>query len=122
MLRWNGGVAGGSCAFGATVTSVAFPSLFLTFFMMFTLVRPLGLYAKRTHELETDRRSLNMLCDPGAFISAHVKLARLNKSEVDPGSLVEAFYLSHPPFVYRVRLACEIQCENRGLSEVGNEE
>jgi len=84
------------------------PLLLLTFSLLFMLIRPVNLYVRRHHELETDRKSLAMLCAPEAFVSAHVKLARFNNAEIEPHPFVVAMFYSHPPFLQRVALGtCE---------------
>jgi len=92
------------------------PVLLLTFFLIFLLLRPVNLVRKRAHELETDRKSLEIRCDPEAFIQVHVKLSRLNYSFVNPHPLFVYMFFSHPPFLERVESALQTNCEdvNRG--------
>lgn len=99
------------------------PVLFLTFFLAFQLLRPVNLYWKRAREMKADRMSLELVCDPEAYITAHVKLARLNYTDVDPHPLFVFFFSSHPPFLDRVRTALAADCESTGhpsLSAPGN--
>jgi len=86
------------------------PLLLLTFFLLFLAIRPLNLSWKRWHEQETDRRSLEIVCDPEAFTQVHVKLARLNHKDVDPHPLVVVLYASHPPFLQRLETARNANC------------
>ncbi len=86
------------------------PVLFLTFFVAFQLLRPVNLYWKRAREIEADRRSLEFVCDPEAFISTQVKLARINHADVEPNPLLVFFFSSHPPFLERVETALEADC------------
>jgi len=86
------------------------PMLFLTFFIIFQIIRPVNLYWKRNHELETDRQSIEMVCDPEAFIQVHVKLARLNYTDVRPHPLTVLLFASHPPFSERIRTAQMTDC------------
>jgi STE24 endopeptidase len=88
------------------------PVLFLTFFVAFQLLRPANLTWKRAREIEADRMSLELVCDPEAFISTHVKLARLNYTDVDPHPLEVIFFTSHPPFRERVETALAADCES----------
>ena len=86
------------------------PFLFFTFFLIFTLIRPVNLFWKRGHELNTDRKSLELVCDPESFVQAHVKLARLNKTLIDPNPLLVYFFYSHPPFLQRIETAFQAEC------------
>ncbi len=87
------------------------PVLFLTFFVAFQILRPVNLSLKRAREVEADRASLELVCDPEAFITTHVKLARLNHANVDPHALYVLFFCSHPPFLERVETALTTECE-----------
>ena len=89
------------------------PVLFLTFFLIFQVLRPVNLSWKRAREMEADRKSLELVCDPEAFISTHVKLARLNYSDVDPHPLFVILFSSHPPFLDRVKTALRAECNQR---------
>lgn len=92
------------------------PVLFLTFFLAFEILRPANCVWKRARELEADRRSLEMVCDPDAFLGIHVKLSRLNYSDVTPHPLVVFLFYSHPPFLQRAELAQSVDCLSRGVS------
>ncbi len=87
------------------------PVLFLTFFVAFQVLRPANLTWKRAREIAADRMSLELVCDPEAFITTHVKLARLNYADVDPHPLEVIFFASHPPFRERVEVALAADCE-----------
>jgi STE24 endopeptidase len=87
------------------------PVLFLTFFVAFQLIRPVNLAWKRAREVEADRMSLELVCDPEAFITTHVKMARINYADVDPHPLHVIFFSSHPPFLERVETALEANCD-----------
>jgi len=95
----------------ASPTDVAgLPVLFLTFFLVFQVLRPVNLYWKRAREAEADRKSIELVCDPEAFITTHVKLARLNHSYVDPHPLYVILFSSHPPFLQRIQTALVADC------------
>jgi STE24 endopeptidase len=93
------------------------PILFLTFFVSFQLLRPANLAWKRARELRADRVSLELACDPEAFLSAHAKLARWNHTDVAPHPLTVVFFFSHPTFLERVEVALTAECE----SGIGNQ-
>jgi STE24 endopeptidase len=86
------------------------PVLFLTFFLAFQILRPVNLSIKRAREAEADRQSIELVCDPEAFITTHVKLARLNHSYVDPHPLYVILFASHPPFLKRIQTALVADC------------
>jgi len=88
------------------------PVLFLTFFVAFQILRPVNLTWKRAREIQADRMSLELVCDPQAFITTHVKLARLNYADIDPHPLQVIFFASHPPFRERVEVALGVECES----------
>jgi len=87
------------------------PVLFLTFFVAFQVLRPANLAWKRAREIAADKMSLELVCDPEAFISTHVKLARLNYEDVAPRPLQVILFASHPPFRERVEVALNAECE-----------
>jgi STE24 endopeptidase len=95
------------------------PVLFLTFFIAFEVLRPVNLTWKRAREIKADRMSLELVCDPEAFITTHVKLARLNYADVAPHPLQVVFFASHPPFRERVEVALGAECEGGNLSPSG---
>jgi STE24 endopeptidase len=86
------------------------PVLFLTFFVVFQVLHPVNLAIKRAREAEADRQSIELVCDPEAFITTHVKLARLNHSYVDPPPLYVILFSSHPPFLKRIQTALNSDC------------
>ena len=86
------------------------PVLFLTFFLVFQVLRPVNLSLKRAREAEADRKSIELVCDPEAFITTHAKLARLNHSYVDPHPLYVILFSSHPPFLQRIQAALAADC------------
>jgi len=90
------------------------PVLFLTFFLAFEFLRPANCVWKRARELEADRRSLEIVCDPEAFVGTHAKLTRLNYSDVTPHPLVVFMFYCHPPFLQRVELARSVDCVSQG--------
>ncbi len=104
-----------------SVSDVAgLPVLFLTFFLLFQVLRPLNLYWKRAREVKADRASLEMVCDPEAFVSMHVKLARLNHADVDPPLLLVYLFASHPPFLERIEVARRASCSAAPLGTGGS--
>lgn len=86
------------------------PVLLLVFLVAFEVLNPIHLASKRADEIRADRKSLEILCDPEAFVSAHVKLARINHSDVNPHPLAVLLYASHPPFLRRVETARSAPC------------
>lgn len=86
------------------------PLLFLLFLVAFEVLHPLHLASKRAAEVRADQKSLELVCDPEAFVSAHVKLARMNHSDVTPHPLAVLLYASHPPFLQRMQTARSAPC------------
>lgn len=86
------------------------PVLFLVFLVAFEVLNPLHLASKRAAEIRADRKSLELVCDPEAFVSVHVKLARMNHSDVTPHPLAVLLYSSHPPFLQRIETARSAPC------------
>lgn len=92
------------------------PVLLLVFLVAFEVLNPIHLASKRADEIRADRKSLEILCDPEAFVSAHVKLARINHTDVAPHPLAVLLYASHPPFLRRIETALTTPCaEERPL-------
>jgi STE24 endopeptidase len=92
------------------------PVLFLTFFLLFQILRPINLTWKRAREVHADLRSLEMVCDPEAFVQTHVKLARLNRVDVNPHPILVALFASHPPFLKRIEAARRVDCPDESPS------
>lgn len=86
------------------------PVLLLVFLVAFEVLNPIHLALKRADEIRADRKSLELLCDPEAFVSAHVKLARINHSDVTPHPFAVLLYASHPPFLERIKTARSVPC------------
>jgi len=69
------------------------------------LPAPLLLALSRWFERQSDRYALRRTGLPGAFRSALIKVARLNKLDPDPPALVVWLFDSHPPIRQRLALA-----------------
>ena len=77
-------------------------ALVLTVFSM--LVGPLQNLVSRKFEREADRYAIDRTGDRGAFRSAFLKLARMNKAELDPNPIEVLLLHSHPPIRERLAL------------------
>lgn len=65
---------------------------------------PLFNYFSRKHEIEADRFACELTGKTEGMISALVKLAKDNLSNLHPHPFYAAFYYSHPPVLKRIRL------------------
>jgi STE24 endopeptidase len=81
------------------------PLLRLTLAVVALLQAPLLLALSRSFERQSDRYALRRTGLPGAFRSALIKVARLNKMDPDPPVLVVWLFDSHPPIRQRLALA-----------------
>lgn len=75
----------------------------LTLFSL--LVGPLQGAVSRHFERQADRYAIDRTGDPAAFRSAFLKLARINKAELDVHPLEVMLLHSHPPIQERLALA-----------------
>jgi STE24 endopeptidase len=87
----------------------ALPLLLLVLALFGLAVTPLQNALSRAFERQCDRYALRRTGRPGAFRSAFVKLARLNKADPDPHPLVVWFCDDHPPIRQRLALADPIR-------------
>jgi STE24 endopeptidase len=66
-------------------------------------LKPLATYISRRHEREADRDGLELTGNAGDAISAFIKLAKENLSNLYPHPLYVFLYYSHPPMLERIR-------------------
>jgi STE24 endopeptidase len=66
-------------------------------------LKPLATYISRRHEREADRDGLELTGNAGDAISAFIKLAKENLSNLYPHPLYIFLYYSHPPMLERIR-------------------
>jgi STE24 endopeptidase len=66
---------------------------------------PFGAWISRRWERAADLFSLQLTRDRGAFVAAHLALARANLSDLDPPQLAYLLLFSHPTPVERLALA-----------------
>ena len=66
-------------------------------------LKPLATYISRRHEREADRDGLELTGNAGDAISALIKLAKENLSNLYPHPLYVFLYYSHPPMLERIR-------------------
>ena len=81
------------------------PVLSLLGMLISTFFDPIAALISRALERRADRASIALTADPDAFISAHVKLARSNKTDILPHPLLVRLYASHPTALERIRFA-----------------
>ncbi|MCB1140947.1 MAG: M48 family metallopeptidase [Leptospiraceae bacterium] len=102
------------------IRNFAYPTSILFSFFLYSLFSfyfsPLESYLSRQMEIYADREALRMTNDPDAFVSAEIKLARDNKSRLDPHRFVVFFYHSHPTALDRIRMAIEYKESNQTIN------
>ena len=81
------------------------PLLRLALAVVALLQAPLLLALSRSFERQSDRYAVRRTGLPGAFRSALIKVARLNKMDPDPPALIVWMFDSHPSIRQRLALA-----------------
>ncbi len=81
------------------------PLFMLILRVFFNLVEPIQNTISRHYERQCDRYALEQTGHKEAFISAFLRLSRLNKDDPDPPWLETALLHSHPPIGRRVAMA-----------------
>ena len=81
------------------------PILILIFGLLNFINSPIENYLSRNDETEADREALILTNDKESFISTEIKMARDNKSRLNPHPSIEWFYYSHPKTLDRINLA-----------------
>ena len=85
-----------------TPSTAAALALFMLVAPVFTFVlQPLGSFYSRRHEFEADAFAARTV-DPGALVTALVKLYNDNAATLTPDPYHSAFYDSHPPAAIRI--------------------
>lgn len=78
------------------------PYLYMIFGLLNFIATPIGSYMSRMDEADADRISLELTGDIQSAVSTEIKLARDNKSRLNPHPLVEFYYYSHPKAIDRI--------------------
>ncbi|EPG72437.1 peptidase, M48 family [Leptospira fainei serovar Hurstbridge str. BUT 6] len=81
------------------------PFLFLILSLIGTLTKPAWSTFSRTQEAEADMEALILTNDKKAFIGAEQKLAKDNKSRLNPNRLEVIYNHSHPTTLERIEMA-----------------
>ena len=81
------------------------PFIILIFGILNFLVTPIENYMSRQDETEADLEALILTEDVDSFISTEIKMAKDNKSRLNPHPLIVLFYYSHPKTIDRIQLA-----------------
>lgn len=82
----------------------ALPMFSLVFLVCSFALEPVQNFVSRFFERQADRYALRTTQSPEAFRSAFLKLAKLNKIELQPPPWEVALFHSHPPITERLRL------------------
>ena len=83
------------------------PFIILIFGLLHFLVRPIESRFSRLDETQADKEALLITGDVESFISTEIKMARDNKSRLNPHPLIVFLYFSHPKTIDRILLAEE---------------
>ena len=75
----------------------------LTTFML--ILAPLQNAISRHYERQSDRYALQRTKMPTAYRSAFLKLAKLNKADMEPNPIEVVLLHSHPPIAKRLAMA-----------------
>jgi STE24 endopeptidase len=101
LARWSG--AGAASAVG----SDALPLVMFTLTVFMLVLEPLQNFISRHYERQCDRYALQRTENRAAYRSAFMKLAKLNKAEMDPNPIEVFLFDSHPPIAERLAMAEE---------------
>jgi STE24 endopeptidase len=82
-----------------------FPLFILSLFGFFLITSPIQNWYSKRLEYQADKFSLEVSCNPNAFINLMIALSDQNLSEIKPTKLVEFFLYDHPPAIKRIRFA-----------------
>jgi STE24 endopeptidase len=88
-------------------SSVVF--LFTIYNLYGNLNQPIWSKLSRTQETEADIEALVLTKDKKSFIDTEIKMARDNKTRLNPHPIVETYYYSHPKTIDRIQLAEDFQ-------------
>ena len=81
------------------------PLLLLAAGAVSLLMLPAAHAMSRAHERRADRFALDLTKNPGAFVSAMLRLGAQNLAEEDPSKIVQWLFYSHPPIRERIASA-----------------
>jgi len=84
--------------------TAALPKVVLALTVFSLLVGPLQNFVSRHFERQADRYAIDTTKNKSAFRSAFLKLARLNKAEIESNPIEVMLLHSHPPIGERLRL------------------
>lgn len=90
----------------------SFPFLFLILSFVGTLTQPLSSGLSRKFEVQADAEALLLTKDKKSFINTEIKLAKDNKSRLDPHPAEVFYYHSHPTALERIEFAERWKPEN----------
>lgn len=92
-------------ASAAEVPTSALPLVMFTMTVYMMALGPLQNAISRHYERQCDRYALNRTQMPAAYRSAFLKLAKLNKADMDPNPIEVILLHSHPPIAKRLAMA-----------------
>ncbi|TGK07532.1 M48 family peptidase [Leptospira semungkisensis] len=81
------------------------PFLFMVLSIIGSFTQPISSTISRVFEVEADREALNLTHDKKSFISTEIKLAKDNKSRLNPHKFEVIYEHSHPTALERIEMA-----------------
>ncbi len=89
-------------SFASNLVVLVFLYQLLNYFL-----NPIDSFISRKMELSADKFAIEVTNDPNSFIESEIKMAKDNKSLLNPHPWVSFFYGSHPTTLERIQLAEE---------------
>ncbi len=113
-------VVSGPLGYASFRDPAALPLLLLVLALFGLAVTPLQNALSRYFERQCDRYALERTRTPGAYRSAFLKLARMNKADPDPHPLLVWLFDDHPPIRERLAMADDFEpLAHRSLGRAG---
>lgn len=91
----------------------AYTLLILLLSILLFIASPMANAVSRQQERTADTFALELMKDPDAAISTYQKLARDNRSQINPPFLVKVFKSTHPSILERISKLEQYKIENR---------
>ncbi|MCE9501972.1 MAG: M48 family metallopeptidase [Leptospira sp.] len=102
-------IKSGQFHFSEIYSPAAIPFILLIFGLFNFALSPLDNGLSRKFESDADLFSLELTKNPKAAMTAEIRLARDNKSRLNPHPIAVKFYYSHPVTIDRIKMAEEFR-------------
>lgn len=90
-----------------------YPLFILLLSILLFMTSPIANVVSRQQERTADTYALELMQDPDAAISTYQKLAKDNRSQINPPLLVKIFKSTHPSILERISKLEQFKIENR---------